>query len=68
MPTISDEADVRQQPSSPKALLVTGSHRSGTSALMGACHLLGITLPTNLYLADEANPKGYWEPKEVVDG
>ena len=51
----------------PKALLVTGMHRSGTSALMGVCNILGIRLPNNLYAADATNPKGYWEPKEIVD-
>lgn len=41
-------------------------HRSGTSALTGALHLLGVPLGEPLMPANFANERGYWEHAEVV--
>lgn len=45
-----------------KCLIVLGMHRSGTSAVTGVMHLLGIKLGSNLIPAEQdVNPKGFWE-------
>jgi hypothetical protein len=49
------------------AIVVLGMHRSGTSALARVLNLCGASLPTRLIAADaERNPRGYWEPVDVV--
>jgi glycosyltransferase involved in cell wall biosynthesis len=48
------------------AILVLGSHRSGTSALTRTLSLLGATLPVNLTSPQPDNMFGYWEPVEVM--
>ena len=48
-------------------IFVLGMHRSGTSALTGALITCGIGVDSNLVRADPIdNPKGYWEPVDVV--
>jgi|GEM_PF-1401828 len=49
------------------AVLVSGMHRSGTSATAGALNLLGVSLGTNLLGPGDDNPKGYWESTRAVD-
>lgn len=51
-----------------RVLLVTGMHRSGTSATAGALQRLGIYFgePAELMPANPANPRGYFEHLEVV--
>lgn len=50
----------------PKALLIAGVHRSGTSALTRILNLLGAHLSSNLMPADEEeNPTGFWESKDI---
>ncbi|KQP35025.1 sulfotransferase family protein [Methylobacterium sp. Leaf100] len=47
-------------------VLVIGMHRSGTSTVAGALGVLGATMPAKgLGLSDD-NPKGHFEPKEIV--
>lgn len=48
-------------------LVVLGMHRSGTSALSGVLHLLGVNLGRQLMPATSANEKGYWEHQGLVD-
>ncbi len=48
------------------AILIAGMHRSGTSALTRVLSLLGASLGTNLAPASTANPKGFWEEREIV--
>src|SRR5215467_6029736 len=48
------------------ALVVLGMHRSGTSALTGMLHHLGVTLGDRLMAATLDNPRGYWEHRDVV--
>jgi GT2 family glycosyltransferase len=48
------------------AIVVLGMHRSGTSALAGMLHHLGVALGDRLMPATEANPRGYWEHLDIV--
>jgi hypothetical protein len=48
------------------AVIVLGMHRSGTSALAGTLHHLGVELGERLMGASPDNPRGYWEHREVV--
>lgn len=50
----------------PRAVLVLGMHRSGTSALAGALRLIGLELGTDLMTPASDNPKGFWEHAGVV--
>ena len=59
--------DVKAVPSPrPVALVVLGMHRSGTSALAGCLHLLGVPLGEPLMPANFANERGYFEHANVV--
>ena len=49
------------------AILVTGMHRNGTSALARTLSLLGAALPDDLVPPNEGNPHGHWEPRGMVD-
>lgn len=50
----------------PVALVVLGMHRSGTSALAGCLHALGVPFGEPLLPPNFANEKGYFEHAEVV--
>jgi uncharacterized coiled-coil protein SlyX len=61
--------EIETQPQ-PKVVCVLGMHRSGTSLLTGALRLLGVHLGSdeNLLASDEeANRKGFWENRLIVD-
>jgi len=49
------------------ALVILGMHRSGTSSLAGLVSRLGCTLGDDLLEANEWNPLGYGEHREVVE-
>ena len=49
-----------------RAILVAGSHRSGTSALARVLSLLGCDLPKHLIPPLDGNELGFWEPEAVV--
>src|SRR5579885_3328643 len=49
------------------ALVVLGMHRSGTSALAGMLHHLGVALGPDLRPPSPDNPRGDWEHAGVVD-
>lgn len=49
-----------------RVLLIIGMHRSGTSYVASACGAVGLDLPPNLMPGNAANPRGYFEPLEVV--
>lgn len=51
---------------SPGCVIVAGMHRSGTSLTAGLLARLGIDLGTDLVPADRANPRGYFEDRDVV--
>jgi GT2 family glycosyltransferase len=48
------------------AILVLGMHRSGTSALSGVLHHLGVALGGNMMPPTTDNPRGYWEQADIV--
>lgn len=48
------------------AVLITGMHRSGTSALARTLNLLGADLGAGLLSPRQDNPRGYWEAGEVI--
>jgi GT2 family glycosyltransferase len=48
------------------AVVVLGMHRSGTSALAGMLHHLGVAFGNRLMPASADNPRGYWEHLDVV--
>lgn len=50
-----------------QAILVLGMHRSGTSALMRICNLLGVSIGNNLLPPRHDNETGFWEHAEMVD-
>lgn len=51
---------------SSKGVIVLGMHRAGTSATGHILVDLGFELPGEPVPADEDNPRGYWEPHEIV--
>lgn len=51
----------------PQLFLLTGMHRSGTSLLAKRVAEAGLEFPGDLLLANEDNPEGYWEAREIVD-
>jgi hypothetical protein len=48
-------------------VLVAGAGRSGTSLMTGILAKLGMSVPQPEVTADETNPKGFGEPRWVVD-
>ena len=63
--------DIGQMPPSTpvlprRAILVAGSHRSGTSALARVLSLVGCDLPKHVMPQREDNEFGFWEPEPVV--
>ena len=50
-----------------RLVLVVGVGRSGTSLLAGILGQLGFHIPQPEVVADETNPKGFGEPRWVVD-
>ncbi|MBL0318022.1 MAG: hypothetical protein IPP74_01765 [Alphaproteobacteria bacterium] len=48
-------------------LIVLGMHRSGTSALSGICHMLGVHMGEAFLEPTKDNPKGYFEDIACVD-
>lgn len=64
MPTTPVPPEV--QPGTP-LVLVSGSGRSGTSSLAGTLKRLGLHVPQPEVEASETNPRGFYEPKWVID-
>ena len=50
-----------------RAVVVVGSHRSGTSALARILSLVGCDLPKHLIDPHEDNELGFWEPQTIVE-
>ena len=63
----SQTAESTAAKSSPSMLIILGMHRSGTSALTGLFHDLGLDLGKNLMQAQADNPDGFWENQSIVD-
>ena len=49
------------------AVMVTGMHRSGTSAITRILGILGCDLPRNLIEPHPSNERGFWESQDIVD-
>ena len=49
-----------------KCILILGMHRSGTSALAGVLHQLGISMGKNLIAPASDNPKGFYENENIT--
>jgi len=47
--------------------VVLGMHRSGTSAITHMLVHAGFEVPGDLVPPTPGNPRGYWEPEEIVD-
>ncbi|MEM4261318.1 MAG: hypothetical protein QXG00_08795 [Candidatus Woesearchaeota archaeon] len=50
-----------------EVIVVTGMHRSGTSAMMGLLNQLGIELGSDYLNPSDDNPKGFYENKFIVE-
>ncbi|MEM6794456.1 MAG: hypothetical protein AAF725_10780, partial [Acidobacteriota bacterium] len=50
-----------------RGIIVLGMHRAGTSTITSVLANLGFELPGEPIPAGWDNPKGYWEPREVVE-
>lgn len=48
-------------------ILILGMHRSGTSLLGSILQSVGVEIPGDLIEADESNPNGYFEWRQIVD-
>jgi GT2 family glycosyltransferase len=48
------------------AVVVLGMHRSGTSALAGTLHHLGVALGDRMMNPSPDNPRGYWEHRDII--
>lgn len=48
-------------------LIITGMHRSGTSSIAGYLRACGLDLGHDLLRADEGNPLGYFEDREILE-
>jgi hypothetical protein len=64
---IEKKVETNKQPVRPLCIVVLGMHRSGTSVLTGVLGLLGASLPKKLMPANGTNPKGFFEPKDIVE-
>ena len=58
---------VDRAPSRRRVVFVVGSGRSGTSTMAGTLRTLGLHVPQPEVVADATNPKGFGEPRWVVD-
>lgn len=50
-----------------RCITVIGTHRSGTSALAGVLHRLGVRMFDKQIQPDRHNPLGFWEDAELVE-
>jgi len=48
-------------------IIVLGCHRSGTSAVAGVLHHLGVNMGQTLLGPSDGNPKGHYEDKVLLD-
>jgi hypothetical protein len=64
---VTDPADIAPEDYPRKVLFVAGAGRSGTSTMAGLMQILGLHVPQPEVVADATNPKGFGEPRWVVD-
>lgn len=63
----ADPADIAPEDYPRKVLFVAGAGRSGTSTMAGLMQIMGLHVPQPEVAPDETNPKGFGEPRWVVD-
>ncbi|MEJ7832227.1 MAG: sulfotransferase family protein [Nocardioides sp.] len=63
----ADPADRAPEDYPRRVLFVAGAGRSGTSTMAGLMQIMGLHVPQPEVVADESNPKGFGEPRWVVD-
>ena len=51
----------------PRALLILGMHRSGTSAVTRVVNLLGADIGRNILLPGQGNSEGFWEHADAME-
>lgn len=61
------ELDTAPDDASVRLVIVTGSGRSGTSTAAGTLKMLGLYVPQPEIPPNDANPRGYFEPKWAVE-
>ena len=61
------QADSPDRTSSSRLVIVAGSGRSGTSTVAGVLKHLGLYVPQPEVEANQTNPRGFFEPRWVVD-
>jgi hypothetical protein len=61
------QTDTAPAPEDRRLVLVAGAGRSGTSLMTGILSKLGMSVPQPEVTADETNPRGFGEPRWVVD-
>ncbi len=66
-PSVADPSAVDPADYPRKVLFVAGAGRSGTSTMAGLMQIMGLHVPQPEVVADETNPKGFGEPKWVVE-
>lgn len=64
---MSDPSSIDPSEYPRKVVFVAGAGRSGTSTMAGLLQILGLHVPKPEVVADETNPKGFGEPRWVVD-
>ncbi len=64
---MSEHSGARTSSGSRRIVFVVGSGRSGTSTMAGTLRTLGLHVPQPEVVADATNPKGFGEPRWVVD-
>ena len=62
-----DPAPAVPPPAPRRVVVVLGMHRSGTSAVAGCLHRLGVDFGPRLMPATEDNPRGYFEHVDFVN-
>jgi hypothetical protein len=60
------DAPLVRSDNTPRAIIVLGVHRSGTSALTRVISLLGADLPKNLEPPNPSNEAGHWESHDLM--
>ena len=64
---MSPELESASETEARTLVIVTGSGRSGTSTVTGSLKMLGSYIPQPEIPPNEANPRGYFEPKWTVE-
>lgn len=49
------------------SVIIIGPHKSGTSAVAGVVHRLGVSMGNNLEPANESNPLGHFEDQDFIN-